>query len=299
MAIRIDDFVTFVAIVRLGSFTAAAGQMHVTQSAITRRVAELENRLGVTLFERGAKKATLTSDGRICLDYAQQIIATENKLRFALGKADRETGTVRIGAGETVAMWWLPQFTLRVARLYPGVTLELDVDLSERHIHRFEHGELDMLFLPGKPPGDGRRMLLDDITFAWMASPRLGVPNRPMQAAELARWPLITLSAESNNHIMVTEWLARAKAKASRIDVCNSLSVVSNLVMAGMGMAMLPVPLFLDALASDRLQRVYTEPSLPPIPLWVVFREDSGLPLTALADIASQVHQRAAHATRP
>lgn len=294
MSIRIDDLVTFLAIVRLGSFTAAAGQMHVTQSAVTRRISELETRLGVTLFERGAKKAMLTSDGRTCLDYAQQIVSTENRMRYALGKPDRQVGTVRIGAGETVAMWWLPQFAQRVSRLYPGITLELDVDLSERHIHRFEHGELDMLFLPGKPPQQGRRLLLDDLSFSWMASPRLGVPDRTLSAAELAAWPLLTLSTQSNNHIMVMEWLARSKAKPSRVDTCNSLSLLANLVMAGMGVAMLPTPLFQDALNAGKLQRVLTQPPLPPIPLWVVHREDSGLPLNGLADIAGQVHRRAA-----
>lgn len=294
MSIRIDDLVTFLAIVRLGSFTAAAGQMHVTQSAVTRRMAELETRLGATLFERGAKRATLTVDGRTCLDYVQQIVSIESRMRYALGKPHRQVGTVRIGAGETVAMWWLPQFAQRVSRLYPGITLELDVDLSERHIHRFEHGELDLLFLPGKPPQQGRRLLLDDLSFSWMASPRLGVPNRTLSATELAAWPLLTLSTQSNNHIMVMDWLARSKVKPSRVDICNSLSLAANLVLAGMGVAMLPTVLFQDSLKAGTLQRVLTQPPLPPIPLWVVHQEESGLPLNELAEIASQVHRHAA-----
>lgn len=293
MALRIDDLATFVAVVRLGSFTAAAGQMYVTQSAVTRRMGELEAKLGVQLFDRSQRKIELTTDGRICLDYAQQMLTLEKRMRQQLGTKNHLTGLVRIGAGETVALWWLPQFALRVSRLYPGITLEMDVDLSERHIAKFEHGSLDMLFLPGKPAPTGRRVLLDDIQFSWMASPRLGVSNAVLTASELAKWPLLTLSAESNNHIMVLEWLARAKVKPSRVDVCNSMSVVANLVMAGMGVAMLPTPLYQEAIAAGKLRLIATEPPLPLVPLWVIHRDDSGLPLQEITEIASQVHQRA------
>lgn len=297
MSLRVDDLSTFLAIVRLGSFSAAAEQMHVTQSAVTRRIAELETRLGVKLFDRNGKKATLTTEGRIALDHAQQIVSTAQRMRRALGRPDLQTGVVRIGAGETVALWWLPQFAVRVSRLFPGITLELDVDLSERHIQRFEHGKLDMLFLPGHPPSEGNRLLLDDINFAWMASPRLGIPNRVLEPAELASWPILTLSAESFNHIRIMDWLARAKITPSRVDVCNSLNVVSNMVMAGMGVAMLPLQLFQEAIATNKLQCIETTPALPPIPLWVIYRETSTLPLGGLASIADDVHRYASQRT--
>ena len=294
MALRLADFETLVWIARLGSFTATADRLRVSQSAVTRRVHELELQLGVTLFERSGRQADLTDQGHICLHYASQFGGLAARMRRDLGRTERLTGHVRVGSGEMTALWWLPQFLLRSSRLFPGIELEVNVDLSEHHIQRFEQGTLDFLLLPGEPPQNGKHLLLDRIQYNWMASPRFGLPNRPLSPVELAQWPLISLSDKSNNHIAIMKWFRMAGVKPNRMDACNSLTVVANLVSAGMGIALLPTPIFLDRIASGQLKIVTTNPPLAPIPIWVVHREDETLPLADLAEIAADVHHLAA-----
>src|SRR5580692_7569510 len=109
MALRLADFETLVWIARLGSFTATADRLRVSQSAVTRRVHELELQLGVTLFERSGRQADLTDHGHICLHYARQFGGLAARMRRDLGRTERLTGHVRVGSGEMTALWWLPQ----------------------------------------------------------------------------------------------------------------------------------------------------------------------------------------------
>lgn len=290
---RIVDLESLLWIARLGSFTAAAERQNITQSAMTRRVRELEVGLGVRLFDRVGRRVELTPEGRVTLTYAENIVGLARRMRREVGKIERLTGVVRLGAGELFAAWWLSNFVVRVSRRFPGVTLDLNVDLSVRHVAQFEQKKLDMLLLPGDAPIQGERVLIDKISYAWMASPRLRVPNRVLNAAELAKWPLITLSQDSTNHHLISDWFRRQGVRPVRIDLCNNLRMVGEMVASGLGVALLPQPIFQSLISAGVLQLVLTTPQVPLVPLWAVFDDSSSLPLSALADVAVECHQLA------
>lgn len=289
--LRIADLESLIWIARLGSFTAAADRLHITQSAITRRIRELETDLGVSLFSRLGRRVELTAEGRTALDYAERIVTMSARMRRDAGSASRIRGTVRLGAGEVFSSWWLSAFVVRASRAYPGVELEIDIDLSVRHIARFEENKLDMLLLPGEPPSSGEHILIDRIPYLWMASPRLGLPDRPHTPDEIARWPLLNLARDSHNFLMLGTWFRTHGVKPRRLEICNSLHVLADLVVSGLGISLLPLPLFQSRIDSGELQVIEATPPLPYVPLWAVYHEATTLPLASLAESARECHQ--------
>ena len=147
------------------------------------------------------------------------------------------------------------------------------------------------------PEADDRiqfqHLLIDRIPYLWMASPRLNIPDRSISPEELAKWPLFTLSRKSNNFLVLAQWFREAGIRPARIDVCNSLAVLIELVASGMGVALLPATLFSKQLESGQVKVLQVQPALPLVPLWVAYHEGNTLPLATLAETARECHDLA------
>ena len=147
----------FEAAARCGSFSAAAEQLHVTHGAISRQIKQLEEWLGLALFDRVGKRVLLTDNGRQYLPVLQTAfdsIATATE-RLTQGR----TRQLRINATPTLAMHWLLPRLTRFQLRHPGVELRLatsdtiihdqhaDFDIAIRRGHDHWHGFVSHLFL--------------------------------------------------------------------------------------------------------------------------------------------------------
>ena len=121
---------TFYWVTRLGSFSAAAARLNTTQPAVSARIRQLERSLGVTLFEGNTRNMRLTFHGRELVHQAGEIVVRMADIYGSLGASKELTGTVRIGAIDTVALTWLPRLVAMVGIRYPGIKVELLVALS-------------------------------------------------------------------------------------------------------------------------------------------------------------------------
>src|SRR5580698_6260085 len=94
---------TFLAVARAGSFHAAARQLNSTQPAISTRIAQLEQTLGVRLFERTTRSCRLTPRGHSLVNHAIRVFAATSDLELGVGNQDILAGVVRIGVVDTIA----------------------------------------------------------------------------------------------------------------------------------------------------------------------------------------------------
>jgi DNA-binding transcriptional LysR family regulator len=92
----------------LGSFALAAQRAHVTQSSLSKRIAELEAWVGAELFDRSGKRAQLTEAGQRLLPVAARMLELKEGIRDALNSSPTLTGTCRFGISELGALTWLP-----------------------------------------------------------------------------------------------------------------------------------------------------------------------------------------------
>src|SRR6202034_3837020 len=101
--VKLNEIRTFVTVARTGSIQAAARQLNMTQSAVSRLVQRLELDLGATLFDRQSKPLALTHDGRVALEYGQRVLHAAEAFSEALSPAALPSGVLRIGAAHVLA----------------------------------------------------------------------------------------------------------------------------------------------------------------------------------------------------
>ena len=281
---------TFYWVCRLGGFAAAAKHLHSTQSGVSMRIQDLESSLGVALFDRNQRSARLTAKGQELVQYAERLITATSEIRHRIGDPKVSSGTVRLGVTEFVAVTWLPRLVAAINENYPDIALELDVDLTLTQLRKLQNGDLDVAVLPGPIEEPGlTNVPLGSIEFAWMASPRLGVPRKKLTPRDLHAWPLLTLTHDSNLHKLLAKWFEASDATIRRANACNSIGVLAALTMAGLGVSFLPREHFARDIHDGRLQVLDIAPRLPDLEYFAIFEKRQIQPLSqTIAQLAQQ-----------
>jgi DNA-binding transcriptional LysR family regulator len=134
-----------VAVARAGSFTAAAGIAGVTQSAITRSIADLERQIGYSLFVRTARGAILTEQGRDFAERAQKLIDdTKELLQRPQGDDDIYAGVLRIGVCPASMEFALIEPLARLLKKHPSIRLDVTGSTFERAVQQLRNGGIDV-----------------------------------------------------------------------------------------------------------------------------------------------------------
>ena len=226
-------------IAHLGSFHAAARHLHTSQPAISARIRELEQELGVTLFDRTERKVRPTPKGHELLRYAAQMMGIAAEIRQRVGTREALTGRVRLGVPSISALTWLPRLLDHVAHTYPGLIVEFSVESSEVLDEQMQQGQLDVAVLAGpvvSPKVTAES--LGHVTLAWLCSPRLTLPPRVLGAADLALWPVITDRPGSHLHGAAMDWFRAEGVAPARHHGCSSLPTRIQLAVQGVGIAL-------------------------------------------------------------
>lgn len=141
-----DSRLKYVVIVaRSGSFTAAAETAGVTQSAITKSIADLEKQIGFSLFYRSSRGAFLTAEGRDFVDRAARLLEDTNDLLHSPAeKEDIYTGTLRIGVGPASLEWRLIAPIRLLLTRHPGIKFDVSGSTFERTVQLLRAGSIDV-----------------------------------------------------------------------------------------------------------------------------------------------------------
>lgn len=270
------QLVTFHWAAKLGSFTAAAKRLHTTQSVVSMRIRELEKQLGVELFDRRRRAATLTTKGRKLLGYAEELLRLSSEARESIAGDPDTPETLRLGVAEVVSITWLPRLIRTIHSRYPKIRLELDEALTGDLFARLREGSLDLVLAPGTHVGQRLASCsLGSVEFAWMASPKLQLPKRQLRPRDLQKWPVIALSRESYHHAAIEQWFASENARCRRIDTCKSTGVAASLAAAGLGLTFLPVRCYRREISVGQLRIVKTLPVTSPVEFIAVSSADN------------------------
>src|SRR5690606_20721919 len=133
----------------LGSFSASAKRLHATQSAIAKRVGELEAFVGTPLFERRPRALILTQPGQRFVKLAEQMLALNTHIVQQIADTAKVSGIVRLGVTELVGLTWLVQLIDHVKRRYPDIELLPHIDGGVTLYENLAEGNLDLVIMPG------------------------------------------------------------------------------------------------------------------------------------------------------
>jgi DNA-binding transcriptional LysR family regulator len=133
---------------RLKSFTKAAEELNMTQSGVSHAIKSLEDELGFPLITRNKRGITPTSEGKMLLNYINEIIQLERKIKQEVDKVHGiETGEIRIGSFSSVTSLWLPHIFYEFQKDYPNVRLILYEGVYKEIEEMLLNGEIDCGFI--------------------------------------------------------------------------------------------------------------------------------------------------------
>lgn len=227
----------FAAVAQLGSFTAAAQALHLTQPAISKAVRELEALLEIPLLERHPRQVRLTEAGSALFEHARAIFALERAaLEDLRDRIGLEKGRLVVGASTTVGAYWLPPYLAEFIRAYPGITVNLVSGNTDSMARRVLDYEVDLALVEG-PVADPRLACQP-----WLEE-RLTIVAPPGQhlhkeQLEAACW--IVREEGSGTSQVTRDLLRQMGITPRRTAVVTNNTMIVQMVMAGAGVGLVP-----------------------------------------------------------
>ncbi|MEX3689984.1 LysR family transcriptional regulator [Paraburkholderia sp. BR14263] len=147
----------FYEVARAGSLSGGALRLRVSQPAVSREVKELEDRLGVLLFDRLPRGVALTYAGKLLFDYAERIFTLAEAARSELKEiAGLDSGHLQIGASATLGVYLVPKMIATFTTRYPKISIELTVTNTQEVVRGLGNGNYTLGFIEG--PYDEARL---------------------------------------------------------------------------------------------------------------------------------------------
>lgn len=143
MEIRVLRY--FLAVVREESITHAAEVLHITQPTLSRQLSQLEEDIGVKLFDRGSRRITLTNEGLLLRRRAEEILQLVDKTEEELQEKEEQVeGKVTLGCGEIASVQLLPRLFATFSEQYPRVTYDLYTATADHVKEQMDQGLVDI-----------------------------------------------------------------------------------------------------------------------------------------------------------
>jgi DNA-binding transcriptional LysR family regulator len=255
----------FIAVAESMSVTKASKKLFLTQPAVSRRIAILEEQLSVRLFDRVNKKMFLTLPGTKLLPRCKQIMADiDFASREASHLGNRVMGHLAIGMSHHVSLYRAPNNLKRYQDLYPDVELDLNFTTSEEAVDLVARGKLEiaMVTLPPKP------IVNLDFIPIWRDELYIAIPDnaeyRNASLEDLAAKPVILPHETSTTRKNIDAMFADNNLNFSHITETSNFEVISKMIETGLGWSVLPahmmnsniVPKFTDIFSAIRIQGV-------------------------------------------
>lgn len=244
MNIEISQLQTIISVADSGSFSKAAQDLSVTQSAISQSVKNVETKLGLSLFKRSGKTVLLTNEGKKLYEFGKSYIGELSRLNDEIQfSRDQMVGKLVIGTLTGVGKSWLSRKVIEFAEKYPEVEVKLSLDYQEDLVRSYENNEIDCMVVP-----DINLMQSGEKVFIGEEVVTLVVPDRPefevtenSSFEDIIKYPIILFE---ENDTLFTKWcysvFKKRVGKLNKRLVINSHGNMLEAVSKGLGIAVLP-----------------------------------------------------------
>lgn len=229
----------FLAVAEEGNITWASQLLRISQPTLSRQLKQLEEELGVTLFERGPHAIALTEEGRLLRDRAQTIVSladkTESDLKRSAGKLG---GDITAGCGELGGMAHLARRMTDFRAAHPGVRFHVVSATADTTQERLEQGLMDFGLLAEPVDTDRYEYMRTDIADHWAAQVPEGHPlydHEFVSPADLAGESLLMPSREPVQR-MVFNWFGPLASKLAVVGSCNLPANGAAMAAGGLGL---------------------------------------------------------------
>ncbi len=269
---QLEDMAMFVRIVEAGSITKAAEQLNIAKSAVSRRLKELETRLGSQLISRTTRQSNLTQAGEQYYRQVTHILSEVDALNEQTsGAPTRIEGTLKMTAPLSFGLMHLNAVIDEYANLHPNLSFELD--FSDRHVDLIEEGYELAIRIRELQDSSYQAKRLALIRYALCASPDyLSKMGTPKTLADLATHEFLQYGLSKTSHLELTD--AQGKKHTHTIDAkikATNGEFLVDLAVKGHGIVFMPTFIVYQRLACGELVPILPQYQLPTLSAYAVY----------------------------
>lgn len=226
------DLKYFSAIAQTGSLREASEQLYISQPALTKCIARLEEQLDTKLFEKKGRQLVLTPAGHVLVKRSKQILQNILEMQKEVSSFSKgEAGHIRIGAAATITEFLLPNIINEMTQLTPEVTMDLTVGMGDVLSEALRKDELDLIITPTIESSDFlvKKIVEDQVVI--VASRQHPLANKISTLEDLKHYEWVL----SGHHVATRTWLEQTFSHLGlplpRVKVeANSLAVLPPLI---------------------------------------------------------------------
>ena len=250
---------TFLQVAKFKSFSRAAEQLGYTQAAVTIQIKNLENELGVHLFDRIGKQTLLTHQGRIFYNYASNITREISQAKDALSNPDELTGKLCLGTIESVCASVFPVLLREYHRRYPKVNIKIVTDSPEILLHMMDKNTLDIVYFLDKPVYNTKWVKVlekpEEVFFVSSSENPLS-KRRELNLDEVICQPFISTEKDASYRLLLEESLAEKGYELHPFLETGNTEFIINQHRHNLGVSFLPGFIVKKDLDEGRLSRL-------------------------------------------
>lgn len=264
--IDIDGIKAFVTVADARSFSVAANRLHLTQPAVSKRIALLENQMGVRLFDRIGRTVNLTEAGRALEPRARDILMNiEDTQREISNLAGNIGGQLSLATSHHIGLWRLPEVLRTFSQRYPDVSLDLHFMDSEVAHEQIVQGNLELGIITLAPKSHERLTAIpvwrDQLVFMCAADHPLAELDK-VYIEQLPDFPAILPDMSTFTGRIVKSLF---EERGLGLDVSmstNYLETIKMLISVGLGWSVLPISMIDSSLKVINVPNVTIERQL-------------------------------------
>lgn len=243
MNLDLGDLRAFVAVAERGSFHAAANDIHLSQPALSRRVAKLEASLGVRLLERTTRKVELTTVGRDFARKARELLYGLDQSLLGIGAiAERMSGEVTVACVPSAVRYFLPQVLQQYHQKYPRILIRVSDEGAGDVLTSVARSEADfgINYIGAHEPNIEFEPVLKESFVVACRKEHPLARRKKVTWAELDKYDYMTVAKASGNRFLLDLALADTPARPRSFCEVRHVMTVVSLVEAGLGIAAVP-----------------------------------------------------------
>ncbi len=266
--VNLELYKVFYTVAKCGSLTKAAEELYISQPAVSQSIKQLETQLGVSLFNRTHRGMELSAQGgKVIFHKVEEALGLFHEAQVMLSQINSSaTGTIRIGASDTIFEYVLSDKIVEFRERYPAVKIELVSDYSPQTLEELKNGEIDVAFVNLPMQVDealslhGNFQRLTDVFI--VGEKYADLSGKPLALGELKKHPLITLGKDTVATKSLNGFLSSVGINLSPSIEVGSFELMKRLVAKGMGVGVMPKEYAEKELADGTLKIVETDPTL-------------------------------------
>jgi DNA-binding transcriptional LysR family regulator len=261
---NIDQLKTFHKVAAAGSFTKAARELFLTQSAVSQQIRALEDEIGGRLFDRSGKRTRLTGEGDVLLTYAERLFDLHEEIETLFGSLRTlQKGKISVGATAVIGTYFMPAVISAFHRQYPGIEIDLRMGNSEQILRMILDREVD-LGIAGmvKKHESLKSAFVHGEKLLFVCSPMNPLATREkVTIGELDRIPFIWREKGTQTLALVKQWFqanAGGNFPHQILSVAN-MEAAKRIVEEGYGVTIIPATAARREIEAGLLKRLDVE----------------------------------------